>query len=673
MGVAEPSSLAQRFVAVAKERVARIRQQLGAIHAPDGGPADDGELRREAHTLKGEARVLGFGRVGDAAHAFEELLVPGWTHDGAQLGIVARALDEIDDVLATAFEPADDARDGAPSSALDRIARLAGDAYLRVDLEALAALARTIGELRVDELELGRLVDELEVVSSRADELDVARDVRTSLRRTLSRAKQLAFDEHHRLEQLNDRLRAIRMVPLGTLLEPFPRATRELATALGKAASVEIRGASVEVDRQVLDVIADPLVHLVRNAVDHGIEAPDVRHAAGKDPAGVLRISARSSGSVVTIEVEDDGAGVDVRALRDALSVRGESADEALDDAAILDRLCRHGLSTRAHASDVSGRGVGLDVVKRRVESVGGRLTLRTRAGEGTRFTLEVPMSSLLATLVSAVLDGVRYGLSAHEVAQICDVRELAVEPLGSGLAVRIEERPVPFVDLAALLHERGRDPRERASAMVLVLGERRLAVAVDRVVGTAPVLQQRLDPFLDRARAVRSTAVLASGGIAIALDVQELFRRADQTAADGVRAPALARGPAPASRARVLVVDDSELTRDVIVSTLREMGLDVLEAVNGQRAIELLSATSVDLVVTDLDMPMVDGFELLRRLRATPGASTLPVIVLSTRGGPADIARASELGADAYLTKSRLELDELRRVVASQLETRSA
>ncbi len=640
-------SFAARFRAVAAERIARV------VAALDAGDAD--EARREMHGLKGEARIVGFEAVAQIAHALETRVAEG--EDRARLdegiALIDRALelDPDDDVPGVqAFLSRGEPRESvapSPAESLRWIASRAADSFLRVDMAVLAQLTRAVSEVRATERALVGLVESLTELL-RGDERERAR-------RALASARHIAFDHRQRSDAVADGLRRLRMVPLAHLFEPFPRAIAQLASQLGKKVEVVVTGADVEVDRQVLDVVTEPLVHLIRNAIDHGIEPPDERRARGKSASGHIHLRARAAYGSVDIEVEDDGAGVDLDAVRATRAIDG--------DEALLEALCQHGFSTRERVSDVSGRGVGLDVVKRRVESVGGRLKLRTEVGRGTTFALELPTSMVLGTMVCVDVDGARYALPPHEVREVLDARDAAAGRTGGGSFVRGGGRAVPLFDLGVLT-ERAASPRERARVLVLQQGDRTIALSVDAFRGTRAVSEQRLDPFLERIEIIRSVAVLANGELAVALDGAELIRRASSLDPRDVETPAQTPdAPARASRPRrVLVVDDSELTRDLVVATLRDMGLDVLEAVDGARALERLEAEEVGLVVTDLDMPVLDGFELIRRIRNT--RAHLPIVVLSTRGDDADVRRASELGADAYLVKSRLELEHLRRVV---------
>lgn len=676
-----PSAFVARFRTLARERSVAIRARVARLATGVGDDDDLAEIRRDVHTTKGEARVVGLAQVGQALHEIETLLeASDLLADAAKLEALIARLDAVDDLLdapAPAGAGGESVAPAAPvaPALLERAAKQATDARLRVDAAALSRIARAIGELRAGEADLDRVVDDVAQIAElvrRDDAEDAGRRVRiaSDLRRLAARVKQLAFEQHTRLDRLVQHVRDVRMVPLATLLESLPRAGRELAADLGKEVEVAVSGADVEVDRQVLDVIAEPMLHLVRNAIDHGIEPPDERLGQGKARAGRIDLSARSLGSQVVVEVRDDGRGVDVARLGDVLRERGEGdLDPALlDEEDLLEILCRAGLSTRRQVSDVSGRGVGLDVVKRRVESVGGRLSLRSIVGAGTTFRLEVPMSALLAPMVGVVVGEARYAFAPEEIARLVELRSAAIEGVGRGRILRVDDVPLPLFDLAALAGTARRDAAARETALVLSHGARRIAVAVDRVVGTVPVLQQRLDPFLEGAETVRSVALFATGELAVVLDLAALFR----AAAGRLAAPddVLDAGEGVARRARrVLVVDDSELTRDVVVATLREMDVDIVEAIDGRAALEAMARSKPDLVVTDLDMPIVDGFELLRRIRNEPAWASLPVIVLSTRGSAADVQRASELGADAHLVKNRIELDQLRRVIEAHLD----
>jgi two-component system chemotaxis sensor kinase CheA len=664
--MAEPHAFVARFVTVAGERLTRARACVAGLESGDATLAQEllAELRRELHTLKGEARVVGLPDVAHAVHAVEELAsAPGAEKAWSEL---AAQLDALEDLAFRAGrEPTEKDRAGGAAVLLERLLGGSDDAFVRVSLDALSGLADTAAELRVGEADLRRLLDEIGgLLSDRKRDLHATDTV---LRRVLSRGRQLAFEQHHRLERLHDRLRLSRMVRLATLFEPFPRAVQKLAEELGKEVDVVIDGASVEVDRQVLDVMKEPLVHLVRNALDHGLETPDERRGAGKAQRGRLALRARAVGANVIIEVEDDGRGIDVEQLAASLAARGVPSEIPEDDHALLELLCLHGVSTRSRVTELSGRGVGLDVVKRKTESVGGRLSLDTTQGRGTRFVLEVPMTTVLSVLMCVELDGVLYGMGAHEVELVHGLSPPQLEAAGSGQSVRVGDEVVAIVDLGTLLDGRPRDLRQRKFFFVATAPHARLALAVDRIVGNRPVLEQRLDTFLERTPMVRSVAVLSTGEVAVALDVPELVRRGGDGGASRASSEALPVAPPP-RRATALVVDDSELTRDVVVSVLREMGLEVSDAANGQRALEALATFTPDVMITDLDMPLVDGFELLRRVRATAATARVPVVVLSTRGSAEDIARASALGADAYLVKTRLELDQVREVVRRHL-----
>jgi chemotaxis protein histidine kinase CheA len=422
---------------------------------------------------------------------------------------------------------------------------------------------------------------------------------------------------------------------------------------------VHVAGEGLAVDRQVLDLMSEPLLHLVRNAVDHGLESAEERERAGKPPAGTVGMSAEQVGRVVHLTIEDDGRGVDLEAVRRAAVERGAWSPEAAADAgreALLDVLFSPGFSTRGEVSSISGRGFGLDIVRRRVESIGGSVSLVTEAGRGSTFVVTVPVSMVADPVLPVEVDGTVCALATNEVVTMREADGVPAGRAGEAEVVQLDDEPLPLRDLGELLGGRARSDRDAVVVVRSAAGS--VALAVDRLLPVSGAVRQALDPFIEELDVVRGS-VTVDGRLVTLLDARELIRLAEERAATPKTRP-----EAAARRARLLVVDDSELTRDVLVSTLEGFGCSVVEAVDGVRALELLRTEAIDLVVTDLDMPVMDGFELLGRIRASEGSERLPVIVMTTRAAPEDLRRASELGADAYLTKTRFRTEELAELV---------
>lgn len=627
---------------VALERVRTIRGRLARA-----GPEHLAEALREAHTLKGEARITGRGDVATLAHDLEAALERG----DAQEAIEARL---------HALEVAV----GAPVTGGAAAHPSFEHALLRVELSQVAELTRACSELRALVRATASLARELASLAA-VDEHGAREEHGRRLRGLSRRARELAFEQDHRTTVLERDLRELRMLPIARLFEPLALAARQIAGDLGKPLEVLVDDGGSTVDRQVLDTMSEPLLHLVRNAVDHGIEPIDERLARGKPVVGTVHLRASQAGRTVRLEVADDGAGIDPDAIRRALVERGAWTSEqarARDREAVLAQLFEPAFSTRGEASEVSGRGLGLDIVRRRTEALGGTIRLETTHGEGTRFILTAPVSLVADPVVPVEVDGARYAFASSDVVAMSERSSLEVTRAAGTAIVRIEERTLSLCDLGELL---GGEPRERGAVVALRADGDELALAVDRLLPVTATVRQGLDPFLEGLALVRATVAL-DGRLVTLLDARELLRRTRRASPSS--APA-SLAPPVASAPRVLVVDDSELTRDVLVSALEQLGCRVAEAVNGARALERLAAERFDLVLTDIDMPELDGLALLARIRATPQTARLPVIVLTTRAEGSFLARASELGADAYLTKAEFRTDALARLLAMHVD----
>jgi len=630
----------RRLRQIARERVRRIRELLA-----EPTPARIEEALREAHTLKGEARVTGRADVATLAHELEEAIERDPAAGEAHLAALERAVQE-------RTEPS----------------RAAGDVdleqtLLRVELSQVSELARASAELRSVQRDLDALTSDL-AAHVAAPPADPAED-RRRLRSLSRRAGELAFALDQRTDVLERDLSELRTLPVQRLFDPLAHAARELGVSLDKPLEVTVDGGDAAVDRQVLDRMSEPLLHLVRNAVDHGIEAIDERAAAGKPVLGAIRLSARTRGREVRLTIADDGRGVDADQVRDALVARGvwtrAEADEAPRER-VLSMLFSAGFTTRRTASEVSGRGLGLDIVQRRAESLGGGVEVASEPGRGTRVTVTVPASVVVDPVVPVEVDGSVYAFTTREVTSNREPSTLERREVGRAPAIRIDERTLPLHDLGAVLGGARRGPR--GAVLILRAGGEEVALEVDRLLPVTAALRQAVDPFLDGVMVLRATVTLPGGMVAL-LDGREVVRRASR-AAPQATPPALEPARAPA---RVLVVDDSELTRDVLVVSLGALGYEVTEAVDGARALDALAEGGFDLVLTDIDMPVMDGLELLSRIRARPETARLPVVVLTTRAEPRFLERASELGADAYLTKTAFHTDELARVVRRHVE----
>jgi two-component system chemotaxis sensor kinase CheA len=470
------------------------------------------------------------------------------------------------------------------------------------------------------------------------------------------------------VDELREEVRRARMLPVSTLFDGFPRLHRDITRELGKEADLVVRGGDVEVDRAVLEQLRAPLTHLLRNALDHGLETAEARARAGKPRRGSVVVAAAQREGVLQVEVADDGAGIDPARVRARALERGlftaEEAERA-GDREVLDLVFRSGFSTATQVTGLSGRGVGLDVVREHVERLQGTITLDTEAGRGTSFRLELPLTvaTTLCLLVGAA--GRPFGLPVTNVIRIERSRAEEVGWVAGSQVVPVDGRPLPLVPAAALL---GLQPQAGPGAgTVVVVGsaERRTALAVESLVGVQEVVIKPLPWPFARVGGTAGAATLASGEVVMILNAADLTRPG-YAAEPG---PAVAAGPAPAipdpaGPATVLVVDDSAVTRTLEKSILEAAGYQVRVAADGAAALDLLGREPCDLVVTDIEMPRLDGFSLTARVRADERLRDLPVVLVTSLDSEDDRRRGVEVGADAYIVKGAFDQDRLLETI---------
>jgi two-component system chemotaxis sensor kinase CheA len=543
---------------------------------------------------------------------------------------------------------------------------------VRVSAQKLDALLARSGELRVAALRLEGRAEALEAVR---DELAHAREAvrgtagEAALRRAeteLARVARALASDRRALTGvatgLDDEVRRARTLPFQEGCEGLERALRDVARSLGRQARLDLRGGALELDRSLLQALRDPVLHLVRNAVAHGLESPEERRRAGKPEEGRVTLAARLHGGRVEVTVEDDGRGLDLTALRERARARGMAVPEDDADAARLVFL--PGLSTAARVTTVAGRGVGLDAVRAQVEALRGSVEVATHAGTGTRFTLDVPLTLSTLRVLLVASGGQTLSLASEGVARL--VR------LGPGEVRTVEGRAtwfsgdalVPLASLAEVLGLPPGPPRQRRQAVVLAAGSARAALVVDEVLAEQEALVRALGPRIPRARHVSAAAVLPDGRLSLLLNPASLVRAA------GGR-PSAALFPTPAAqraRRRVVLADDSPTTRALEQSILEGAGYEVVACADGAEAWERLQAAGADALVSDVEMPRMDGFALTEAVRASPRLARLPVILVTARGRAEDRARGMQVGASAYLVKSAFDptglLETLRRLL---------
>ncbi len=555
---------------------------------------------------------------------------------------------------------------------IETVRHLAGDLGLHLG-GAAAALTQLGRQAERCADALGRSVREQRGAPSEG--LVEARSLLDELRAVLPRLREALSDAGVELDRLVALGTRLSFVELREVLEALPPAARTLARTQGKRVRVTVEGGHLTIDRRVLDRLEDALVHLVRNAVAHGASAPAEREAEGKDVTTQVAIRCVARGGRLQVVVEDDGPGLDDDAIRRTLIRRALLPADAVAELP-LDRLrawlFQPNFSTRETVSSVSGRGVGLEAVRRAIESVDGAVRVESEPGSGTRFVLDLPMAITRIAVLLLRHDGTLFALPATGLGGVLRPTADAFAPGADGLVLRTDGGPLPVASLRGLLGggEARVDPASRPWVLHLVGSTRSLALAVDSVLGQRDALRVEAGPLLARHPLVAGFARTEASTAALLLDVDRLCARA----AEGVAqlAPAAANDRATSRRPTVLLVEDSDLTREMLAALLGRLGYRVVEAVNGRDALERLPAADPALVITDLDMPVMDGFRLIERIRGHHRFGRLPIVVLSTRDHEAAKTRAAQIGADAYVVKSDFNEGRLVAILSAVLEPRS-
>lgn len=471
------------------------------------------------------------------------------------------------------------------------------------------------------------------------------------------------------VDGLLDEIRRTRMMPASTVLDLFPRMVRDIAREQAKEVELSVRGGELELDRRVLERMKDPLIHLVRNAIDHGLEQPEQRLAAGKPRAGRLGLAVSSlEDGRVEIVVEDDGRGIDAERVREAgVRTRLVTADAArgLADSDAVDLVFRSGLSTSPVITDVSGHGLGLAIVREQVQRLEGEVALESHVGAGTSIRLTVPaaISTFRGLLIRSATQ--LFLLPLEATTHVLDLSAEEIRTVEGRETIRWNDEAVPLARLESVLglaRANGGAAAERRPCVIVSVGRQRVGLLVDEVLGDEEVLVRELSPPLTRVRYIAGAGILGTGRIVL------IFRAADLVAA-GLRALRPAAPPVVDEAEDglpplVLVVDDAVTTRTMERNLLEGAGYRVEVAVDGVEAWTALKAGSFDLVVSDVDMPRMDGFELTARIRAEPQLAELPVVLVSALETREDKERGIEVGANAYVVKSSFEQSNLLEII---------
>lgn len=707
------------FVEELGEQVQQLNEDLLALErAPEALEPLNGVFR-VMHTLKGAARAAGVLPVESLCHRLESDLArvrDGVTPlGGAAIALLFEAADALGDArerlaggrsladgpIAVVLQHAEGrgelprkspappaapatpaiapvlpaaSAEVEPASAARVATEPARDELVRVGMHHVDAISNAAGEVTSLAALLGEHADDLGALRQQVraqrerardgDQRTLA-DVDVEITRLLRRAGDDARTLGSVSGRLSETARRLRQRSLRELTETLPRVVRDLAHDVDKQARLVISGEETEADRVVVEALREPLLHLVRNAVDHGLETTAERVAAGKPEQGTIRVTASMRGDRLRVSIADDGRGLDLEAIRRALRQRGRPVPA--DDASLRLAIFAEGFSTRAQATTLSGRGVGLGIVRVAVERVGGSVEVESVAGQGATFILEVPVSIATLRALTVSVDGSLFGIPSAFVARVDRVQSRQLARVDGRAMLTDRGAPIPVTTLATLLGPPFAEPSvdEMLQLVTLDAGGRRLAIVVDELRDERELVLRPLEHAGAAAMAVTvGSALLGEGDVVLVLGVAALM--SDGVATASLAMPALA--PAHPSTQRILVVDDSITSRTLEQSVLSAAGYDVVTAVDGLEGWRLVERGGIALVVSDVEMPHLDGIGLCERIRAAERTATLPVILVTSLDEPEQRARGLEAGADAYVTKSGFDQDVLLATVRQLL-----
>lgn len=707
-----------------RDHVDQIRSLLAMIEktaAQPTGPELEEAFRR-AHSLKGAARAVDLRPVEGLAHRMETLFSRvrqgALVLDESVAGVLQQVLDASEDCVATL---GGDAPGSGYASALQAIERVLGvepekaetqppeapapvpsfqpAEMVRITAQNFDGMLRSAGGLLTESqrqeqvtLQLNGIVREmarLEKEGESARQIAAAALRRPEPRNEISRLntcldsldkqvrsasrqaaavrrlqKRSSWTIGHLGKQLQRDVWQARMVPAESLLEGYRKMMRDLARDESKEIEFRATSAGVHADRRVLEALKDPLMHALRNAVSHGIESPSERAAKGKPPGGLVTLRVDTNGQRLTVEIQDDGRGIDFRrlvevAVRQGILSESKAASSSKHELARV--LFRPGFSTSLSVTNLSGRGMGLSVMYEAVRRLQGDLDLQPVEGGGTRLHLSVPLSIATHRLLLVKCGGQHFAIPIHGIERLHRIQIAGIETLEGKPAIILDREAAPLLSLRHLLgleQEQILDDSGILHVMALRSGSRRVAITVDSFLSECEAVIQDLGPA-GRAAKVSSGIVLEDGSIAFVLNLMQLMESTVQSQPSDFARLAEPKRSEPAALS-VLVVDDSMTTRMLEKSILEAHGYRVRIAVDGMEALELLRNEKSDLVIADIEMPRLDGFGLIEAMKKDRNLQKIPVIVVSSVERQEDQERGLALGADAYIVKRKFDQEEL-------------
>lgn len=680
-----PTKYLDIFLKEAREHLDSLQTNLLVLEKTPSNKPLIHELLRNAHTLKGSARMLGFEDISVVSHRMEDFLkeMEGGERpvDSGSIDLLLQGTDAISRMTEALAKGADCPVDlekfiAAFDQGLSTVDALLethqpetetiGDT-IRTSVKTLDSVVNLLGELIINKK---RFEDKSEALKA------LGRSCQGTVATSQIMEFQQALEEDvlylgYIIQELHAEAMALRMLPLRTITEGFIRMVRDLSKAQGKEIDLEIRGEHIEVDRLLLESLKPMFLHMLTNAVDHGIERPEDRIARGKPAKGTIRLTANHEGNSVVIAIRDDGAGMDPAKIKAKALSRGiidKEEAEMLKDEEALYLTLRQGFSTSEIVTDISGRGVGMDVVKMNIEKVKGNLILRSEVGAYTEVQLTLPLTLAVIDALMISCCGEQYAIPLSYVQETVKIRGSDIATVAGKEVLSVRNATVPLISLPQILgfeEQKASIADGKLAAVILKQRDQIIACTIDKSHGTAEIVVKSLGGQLKKVRHTFGATVMGDGNPALILDVPDIFATAEGVSSVGLR-KSLQESQTFVSRGNILVVDDSITTRTMEKSILVANGYEVTIAISAEDALDKIGSANFDLVISDVEMPGLNGFELTARLRSIDEYRSTPVIIVSSLSKDEHKRKAIEAGAQAYIVKGAFEQGTLLETVES-------
>ncbi len=724
---ADESGLSAKVLAAFKneykphlETIRRVLDTISTDAVPAGADLDN--AFRSAHTLKGAARAADLPFVQDTAHGIENRFAgirdSRTAPEPEVIQEINRRVDAVEDYVVSLDRTQkipDDAAEGIAGRQINERVHVS-DAHLdegyidtiRIRAERMDHIQRTAGQMASEGIRQKRVAVKINQVRQMLAEWSRNTEVnlnRISRSRTLKDKRDEMAGSRTRLvsqKEFLPKLRACvreldleqraatrtymslsrqiqgnalkaRMVPAEDVFQVFRKMMRDLSADEGKQIRFEIKGLDVQADRLVLQALKDPLMHMLRNAISHGIEPSAERAEAGKDPVGLIRFILRVRDDRLNMTIEDDGRGIDYQAILNQVVKKGhvsETDASELNRQDLLRYMYEPGFTTVKMITDLKGRGVGMSVVKGCINRLGGNINVTGEDGQGTRFDLVVPLTILSHRMLRIRSGGQTFGIPAHHIEQLIKIRLEDVESVDGTPVIRFNQSPVPFgmlKDYLEINDAKSPGPGDTLFVMVVHSEGQLMGLGVDRFLSQEDVLVKTLPPPADRIPFFSGGFMDDDGSVSLILKPEELLKRMTGSATPRIFS-VKEENTALKAPARILIVDDSVTTRTLERTILESQGYKVFVAVDGMDALDLLRHQMVDLVVTDIQMPKMDGFDLIRKMKQSDTLKDLPVIIVTSMADQQDRERGMTLGADAYIVKQKFDQKNLLETIGQIL-----